>query len=58
MKEITIICTIIATDEFSEGDVKKMLDASPHVREAHMKVKIEKAKEDNDDGIQHPNRRW
>ncbi|MHA2046468.1 MAG: hypothetical protein ACW99G_16905 [Candidatus Thorarchaeota archaeon] len=57
MKHVTIVCDLIATDEFNEQDVKKMLDSSPHVREAHMQVKIEKIEEDND-GLQHPDRRW
>lgn len=59
MKHIIMVCDIIATDKFSEQDVKKMLDSSPHVREAHMQVKIETIKEEGDtDGLQYPDRRW
>jgi hypothetical protein len=57
MKHVTIVCDLIATDSFDENDVKAMLDSSPHVREAHMQVKIEKLGGDKD-GIQHPDRRW
>lgn len=59
MKHVTIICTLITTDEFDENDVKKMLDSSEHVREANMKVKIDLIKEGGEDnGLQHPDRRW
>jgi hypothetical protein len=61
MKHVTIVCDLITTDEFNEMDIKKMLDSSPTIREAHMQCKIErlsKEKGGEDDGVQHPDRRW
>jgi hypothetical protein len=60
MKQVTIICELVATDEFDERDVKKMLDSSEHVREANMTVKIERilAEGGEDDGVQPTNRRF
>lgn len=59
MKHVTIVCDLIATDEFDEQEVKKMLDASEYVKEAHMQVKIETLEKGGDnDGIQHPGKRW
>jgi hypothetical protein len=56
MKKVTLVCDLKVTDDFNEKDIKDMLDASPHIREASMQCKIEQ--EGEDDGLQHPNRRW
>jgi hypothetical protein len=60
MKHVTIICDLKTSDEFDEKDIKDMLDASPYIREASMQVKIENIKEggEEDNGVQHPNKRW
>jgi hypothetical protein len=57
MKKITIVCHLIAEDDFSERDIKAMLDASDKVKHAEMHVKIEQTG-GGDDGVQHSNKRW